>query len=112
MKYLTMLIALMLIGCGTVTHLSYRPDFSLVEIGMSQQEVVSVMGKPETIAAHKGRVVYLLYTYAPWYDHNGADGGKENYFVRLVDNKVDSFGKKGDFDSTNPETIRIELDTN
>ena len=111
MKMLILLWLLVVTGCGTVTHLSYRPDFSLVSLGMSQQEVIGAMGRPETIAAQNGRV-YLLYTYAPWYDHNGVDGGKENYFVRLIDNKVESFGRKGDFDSTKPETIRIELDTN
>ena len=66
---------------------------------MSQQEVIEKFGKPEDMAAQDG-VVYLNYTWAPWYDHNGADGNKEFYFVRLIDNKVESYGKRGDFDST------------
>lgn len=110
MKMLILFCLLIVSGCNPVTHLSHRPDFSLVSMGMSQQDVIGVMGSPETIAAQNGRV-YLLYTYAPWYDHNGADGGKESYFVRLIDNKVESFGRKGDFDSTKPETIRIEIDS-
>jgi len=98
-------------GCETVTHYAHRPDFSLISMGMSQQDVIAVMGKPQDISAQGGRV-YLQYAYAPWYDHSGADGHKELYFVRLIDDKVESFGAKGDFDSTKPETIRIELDTN
>ncbi len=91
--------ALILWGCGTVTHYGERPDFTQIAIGMSQQEVIEKFGKPEDMAAQNG-VVYLNYTWAPWYDHNGADGNKEFYFVRLIDNKVESYGKRGDFDST------------
>ena len=111
MRYCILMFLVFISGCETVTHYAHRPDFSLISMGMTQHEVIEVMGPPETIAAQEGRV-YLFYTYAPWYDHSGADGGKESYFVRLIDSKVESFGRKGDFDSTKPETIRVEIDTN
>jgi hypothetical protein len=108
-----LIVSILLVGCGTVTHYAKRPDFSQIAMGMSQQEVVTVLGKPEEISA-QGGITYLTYTYAPWYDHNGADGNKEFYFVRLIENKVESYGKKGDFDSTKPkeETINVNLKTN
>ena len=109
MKYLIALLALTLIGCETATNYMNRPDFSLISMGMPQDRVILALGKPEDMSAKDG-VVYLKYAYAPWYDHNGADGNKEYYFVRLIDNKVESYGKLGDFDTTQTPTIRIEKD--
>lgn len=102
---------LALTGCGTVTHVGAKPDFSTISTGMSQQEVIAELGKPEEIAATDG-TTYLRYSWSPWYDHDGADGNKQDYFVRLVDGKVDSFGRVGDFDSTRyPEqTINVNVD--
>ena len=111
MKLVMLFIAaILLASCGTVTHYGSRPDLSQIAMGMSQQEVVAALGKPEEISA-QGGLVYLTYTWAPWYDHNGADGNKEYYFVRLIENKVESYGKKGDFDSTKPpeQTINVNL---
>jgi S1-C subfamily serine protease len=84
-----------LVGCNTVTHLGKRPDFSKISMGMPQSQVVEIMGKPESIHAQNG-MVFLIYTFAEWYDHNGADGTKVTYFVRLIEDKVESYGEKGD----------------
>ena len=112
MKIMTALIlAIMLTGCAGVSHVGARPNFSEISIGMSQQEVIEKLGKPEDLAA-QGGVVYLNYTHAPWYDHDGADGNATKYFVRLVDDKVESFGKLGDFDSTKPPEQTINVNVN
>ena len=105
-----LIFSLTFLGCGTTSHYSDRPDFSLISMGLSQADVISILGKPDDMAAING-VTYLNYIYTPWYDHNGADGNAEHYFVRLLNNKVDSFGRRGDFDSTkNPEqTININV---
>ena len=111
MKGISIFLLLVFISaCGTTSHYGKRPDFSKVAVGMSQKQVVDTLGKPDDMAAKDG-TVYLNYIYTPWYDHNGADGSGEYYFVRLVGNKVDSFGRRGDFDSTkNPEqTININI---
>ena len=99
-----------LFSCGTTSHWGKRPDFSSISVGMSQQEVIEILGKPDDMAAKDG-IVYLNYIYTPWYDHNGADGNAKHYYVRLIDNKVDSYGRRGDFDSTkNPEqTINVNI---
>ena len=103
-------LSIIISACGTTSHYGKRPDFSSINIGMPQKEVIEQLGKPDDMAAKNG-TVYLNYIYTPWYDHNGADGNAEHYFVRLVNNKVDSFGRRGDFDSIkNPEqTINVNI---
>lgn len=82
-------------ACGTASNWGKRPDFTDISMGMSQQEVIEILGKPEDIEA-SGNAVYLNYMYTAWYDHNGADGTAEFYFVRLIDNQVESYGRRGD----------------
>ncbi len=98
-------------SCGTTSHWGKRPDFSGISIGMSQQEVIGALGKPDDMAAKDG-TVYLNYIYTPWYDHNGADGSAEHYYVRLINNKVDSYGRRGDFDSTQDPEQTINVNVN
>lgn len=107
---LSSLFCIFLAACSTPSHYGKRPDFSQLKVGMSHQEVVEIMGKPDETAA-SNNVVYLTYRFTPWYDHNGDDGNAEDYFVRFIDNKVDSFGKKGDFDSTKEpsQTINVNV---
>ena len=103
-------ISVFLTACGTTSHYGKRPNFSQISMGISQAEVIQILGKPDDMSAIDG-TVYLNYIYTPWYDHNGADGNAEHYFVRLVGDKVDSFGRKGDFNTTkDPEqTINIKV---
>ena len=103
-------ISAFLTACGTTSHYGKRPNFSQISMGVSQAEIIQILGKPDDMSAIDG-TVYLNYIYTPWYDHNGADGKAEHYFVRLVGDKVDSFGRKGDFNTTkDPEqTININV---
>ena len=77
-------------------------------MGMSQQEVVQRLGRPDEVSAADG-TVYLKYWHSAWYDHNGADGTKEEYYVRLINDRVNSFGRVGDFDSTKPPERTVNL---
>lgn len=103
-------LVLSISACGTTSHYVKRPDFSEIAMGMSQAEVIEKIGKPDDMAANEG-TVFLNYIYTPWYDHNGADGSAEHYYVRLVDNKVNSFGRRGDFDSTKDpgKTVNVNV---
>lgn len=93
-------------GCITTTsHYGTRPDLSKLQIGMSQEEVINILGKPVNVAASEG-VTYLQYGWdSPW---DGRVGATEEYFVRLVNGKVNAFGEKGDFDSTKDPTLVIK----
>ncbi|MEJ2656096.1 MAG: hypothetical protein P8012_02740 [Desulfobacterales bacterium] len=61
-----------------------------LKIGMTKQEVVKTIGAPYITSA-SGNVEYLKYrTY-------GGIFYSDEYYVRLLDGKVDAYGQKGDF---------------
>jgi outer membrane protein assembly factor BamE (lipoprotein component of BamABCDE complex) len=84
-------------------------DLTRVSVGMEKQEVLSKLGKPTRVAV-QGTIEYLEYEA---YENSGWDWqGKRNYrwmFVRLVNGRVESFGRKGDFDSTKNPTTDLNI---
>jgi hypothetical protein len=84
-------------------------DLTRVSVGMDKDEAIRRLGKPTRIAVHGG-VEYLEYES---YENSGWDWkGKRNFqqmFVRIVNGRVDSFGRKGDFDSTKNPTTDINV---
>lgn len=104
MKYLIPLIFFAgSTGCATSTKIND------VQLGMTKAEVISIMGEPNSVSA-QGGAEYLNYSLI---DNLYTMGNTyQPYYVRLIDGKVESFGKTGDFDSTKPETIRVETDEN
>jgi len=57
---------------------------------MTKQEVVSVLGEPESTAA-SGRGVEILRYHL--FNPNANRNRLEEYFVRLVNGRVDSYGR-------------------
>jgi len=101
----TPFIVALLAGCETPHH---APPFERIAAGMTEEQVTERIGKPEKVAVH-GQTKYLEYqTY--FHTWKPGDIGYEYYYVRLVNGKVDSYGKKGDFDSTRDPTQRVILD--
>ncbi len=94
-----LLIALTLWGCMTA-HKMNR-----VGLGMTKAEVISAIGNPVSVSA-QGQAEYLNYSFSETF----ADGARTTpYYVRLVDGKVESYGRTGDFDSTkDPRKIIVE----
>lgn len=79
-----------------------------VSVGMTKQEVIATMGKPDSVSATNG-VEYLSYRLATsLLDTDGSDTA--DYFVRPVNGRVDAYGRKGDFDSTKDPTIHVKKD--
>ena len=73
-------------------------------------EVLSKLGQPSSISA-KGEAEFLSYRLCKdecWRMPGFRVMGP--YYVKLVNGKVESFGEKGDFDSTKTPTVRIEID--
>lgn len=102
-KYLICLLALFLLSC-----VSSPSKMNHVNLGMSKAEVVSILGSPQSTRA-QGRVEYLVYQFL---ERNPLiDSRPSPYFVRLVDGKVESYGKVGDFDSTKEEKLNLDVKT-
>lgn len=104
-------------GCFITTALAPSASkLNRVEIGMSKSAVIDRMGQPDSVSA-KGNTEYLQYRLAYEKDYSGCWyfgmltwAHKADYFVRLVDGKVDAYGRRGDFDSTKDPSTKIELD--
>jgi hypothetical protein len=89
-------------GCATATRMNG------ISVGMTKQEVIRAMGEPSSTAAPGGDYEVLRYRLTP--DHAHAIRFiTEEYFVKLVDGKVTSFGKVGDFDSAKDPTLNINM---
>lgn len=84
MKYLIsgLFASALLAGCSTAQNMSD------VQLGMTKQEVVRVVGKPVSASA-QGDTEILHFTLSngitgnPWY---------QNYYVRLINGQVESYG--------------------
>lgn len=94
--------ALLLSACATAHKIS------ALQIGMSKQEVIAVMGPPASTSA-RGGTEYLNYALSET-DDDAFRGWTKPYFVRLVNGKVDAYGRMGDFDSTKIPTFRLGTD--
>jgi outer membrane protein assembly factor BamE (lipoprotein component of BamABCDE complex) len=94
---LLILFALFFIGCAT------NQKMNELTVGMSKQEVIAILGPPETTSAQDD-VEYLSYKLAK----RAYFAKTKDYYVRIIKGKLESFGKVGDFDSRQPTTIRIE----
>lgn len=89
-------------ACATANKISG------VRLGMTKDEVVKVMGEPASVSA-QGGAEYLNYALSET-DDEAFMGFTRQYFVRLINGKVESYGRSGDFDSTKTPTVRIESD--
>jgi hypothetical protein len=98
------IIAVFLFGCATA-HKTNR-----INVGMSKQEAINIMGKPVNVSAKEG-VEYLNYQLAETASDDW-NGTYTPYFVRIKDGKVDSFGKLDDFNSIYYPDMRIKTEEN
>jgi outer membrane protein assembly factor BamE (lipoprotein component of BamABCDE complex) len=79
---LTVLIVVLLAGCATAEKLND------VRIGMTKDQVIALLGTPDSTSA-QANVEYLTY-----YLENDENYGRDRpYMVRVVDGKVESFGR-------------------
>jgi len=80
-----------------------------LSVGMTKQEVIGAMGEPQSSAAPGGGIEMLRYHLA---DNSDAAllGNYTEYYVKLVEGKVDSYGRMGDFNSTKDPTYNINVD--
>lgn len=97
-----------LVALATITACATSPNaLQRVSVGMSKADVVQAIGKPDEVAAQRG-VEYLKYK---WHDVTreltDPRYGGEFFFVRLVDGRVEAYGREGDFSSTQAPTVNV-----
>lgn len=108
MKKFLLIICLVLVS--TFSYARRVAKFmTRLQVGMTTEEVVKIMGEPESVSTINSCVYYnyldsrmdpiVMYIHETW------------YYVRFINGKVDSFGREGDFDSTKDpkETIDINI---
>jgi hypothetical protein len=81
-----------------------------LSLGMNKTEVIRAMGPPDSTAA-KGETEYLIYHLASPKALIVDDNNIPRYFVRLRNGKVDAYGEKGDFDSSEDPTVNLNIRT-
>jgi Short C-terminal domain/SmpA / OmlA family len=78
---LTLLLAALLAGCSTADKLND------VRIGMTKDQVIAMLGTPDSTSA-QANIEYLTYYFS-----NEGSYRDQPYMVRLVEGKVESFGR-------------------
>lgn len=76
------LVVLALAGCATNSS-----KLNNIRIGMAKTEVVQLLGQPDAMSA-QSNIEYLTYYFS-----NDGSAREQPYMVRLVDRKVESFGR-------------------
>jgi hypothetical protein len=95
-----------LAGCATASKMNQ------LSIGMTKKEVIAVMGSPSSSASPGNGVEFLRYELLA----TAADAlatpqyrNVQEYYVRLINGKVDSYGRVGDYDSAKDPTINLNI---
>jgi len=102
-----------------------------LNLGMSKAQVIEVMGQPDSAAAQDGQeyLIYTLnrgvggaraggcaatalFTLGAAYTNDRCSGVEDDYFVRFVSGELESYGRVGDFDSTQVPEATINVNTN
>lgn len=101
-KLFVVLLCLGLAGCATV------PNLNSISLGMTKPDVIKNLGNPDSVSA-KDNIEYLKYSSAGALTPPDLVQHYPEYYVRLIDGKVESYGKVGDFDSTKDQVNVIKL---
>jgi len=80
-----LLFVAFLLGCAGPSQ-----RINNLKIGMTKQEVIETIGSPNSTSAIKN-VEYLKYRSCTGVFYS------DEYYVRLLDGKVEAYGQKGDF---------------
>jgi hypothetical protein len=87
MKTKTHLLALAF-ACALVGGCATSDQLNNIRIGMTKDQVIAILGKSDSMSA-QANVEYLTY----FLDAPNLNGREQPYMVRLVDGKVESFGR-------------------
>jgi hypothetical protein len=90
MNRLALLAAILLLGCANNNAVSHR--IALLHVGMTQEEVNDLLGKPRSVN-NMGALMVNEYTFTqPVALHNGSPPTMSYYVIVGRDGRVRSFG--------------------
>jgi hypothetical protein len=95
------LAALLTAGC-----LTSASKINAVQIGMTKEQVLKIMGPPASITADTN-AVYLNYALSENGPQFGVPYVATPYEIKLVNGKVESYGRAGAPNSPNPVTMPV-----
>jgi len=115
---------LLLAGCAG----SGASNLNLVSLGMNKIQVQDILGNPDTTSA-QAPYEYFMYSLSDDFTANDVGkcavgavltlgvgaflcGNEEDYFVRFENGVVESYGRVGDFDSTQVPEATINVNRN
>lgn len=78
-------LAILYTGCTNTAAM-----LNSIHIGMTKDQVTGILGNPDSVSA-QANIEYLTYYLST--DNGRMYGGEQPYSVRLVDGKVESFGR-------------------
>lgn len=100
------LIALLIAACAGT------PKMNKLSVGMTKIEVIAAMEREPDSTSAQGGVEYLTYNlWRDFWDRRPGDYS-DRFFVRLINGKVESYGRIGDFDSTKVPETKQTIDLN
>ena len=105
------LTLLLLLSLGLAACATQATKLASLQIGMTKAEVLERMGDPTSVAANGG-AEYLTYYLCV----EGCVGTpllirRENFYVKLTNGSVESFGNRGDFGTTATPTVKVQQET-
>ena len=93
---LLLVMLVMFVGCATAARTNH------LKIGMTKPEALKVMGAPRSTSADgRGTEILRYDLYTNW--HRALHHRSDEYFVKLVSGRVDSFGEMGELGKHNGE---------
>ncbi len=96
------LVSIILTGCAHGTSLNR------ISVGMTKAQVIDEIGEPESVAAQNGIEVMRYDFWKDFWQRKPGDW-KSEFYVRLVNGRVESYGRMGDFDSTKDPAYDINI---
>ena len=103
MLKILIIVVVMIAGCATSSK-----NMNRLRIGMSKAEVIHILDSPESTRASQ-EVEFLIFNLMERIAQPGEAIApipiNNKYFVKLIDGKVESYGRIGDFNSTRGHEI-------
>lgn len=94
-----LILFVLLSSCATYNYREDSQKLGLLSVGMTKAEALKIMGHTPDRFSAKGDTEYLIYKQ-----------GFQEYYIRLIQGKVESYGKVGDFDTAKDPTLNLNID--